>query len=124
MTATSSKPAIEIVDLTKEFTIGPTTVRALRGVSTTITSGSFQFVLGPSGSGKTTLRYLLGALDRPSSGSIIVDGRAINELSQDEQDYFRRHEVGFVFQSFNLLGNLTALENVLAPFFPVGVSGE
>ena len=124
MTTTSSNPAIEIVDLTKEFTIGPTTVRALRGVSTTIASGSFQFVLGPSGSGKSTLLYLLGALDRPSGGSIIADGRAINELSRDDQDYFRRNEVGFVFQSFNLLGNLTALENVLAPFFPVGVSGE
>ena len=99
-------------------------MRALRGITVTIASGSFQFVLGPSGSGKSTLLYLLGALDRPSGGTITIDGRKINELSRVDQDHFRRHEVGFVFQSFNLLGNLTALDNVLAPFLPIGVSGE
>jgi putative ABC transport system ATP-binding protein len=124
MTQTSPVYSIEIEDLTKEFTIGPTTVRALRGVTARIVDGSFQFVLGPSGSGKSTLLYLLGALDRPSGGSITIDGRLINELSREEQDEFRRTEVGFVFQSFNLLGNLTALDNVLAPFLPIGVSGE
>ena len=124
MTQTSPVYSIEIEDLTKEFTIGPTTVRALRGVTARIVDGSFQFVLGPSGSGKSTLPYLLGALDRPSGGSITIDGRLINELSREEQDEFRRTEVGFVFQSFNLLGNLTALDNVLAPFLPIGVSGE
>ena len=124
MTARSPISSIEIEDLTKEFTIGPTTVRALRGVTARIVDGSFQFVLGPSGSGKSTLLYLLGALDRPSGGSITIDGRLINELSREEQDEFRRTEVGFVFQSFNLLGNLTALDNVLAPFLPIGVSGE
>ena len=124
MTQTSPVYSIEIEDLTKEFTIGPTTVRALRGVTARIVDGSFQFVLGPSGSGKSTLLYLLGALDRPSGGSITIDGRLINELSREEQDEFRRTEVGFVFQSFNLLGNLTALDNVLAPFLPIGVSAE
>jgi len=124
MTQTSPVYSIEIEDLTKEFTIGPTTVRALQGVTARIVDGSFQFVLGPSGSGKSTLLYLLGALDRPSGGSITIDGRLINELSREEQDEFRRTEVGFVFQSFNLLGNLTALDNVLAPFLPIGVSGE
>ena len=124
MTQASPVHSIEIEDLTKEFTIGPTTVRALQGVTARIDGGSFQFVLGPSGSGKSTLLYLLGALDRPSGGSITIDGRLINELSREEQDEFRRTEVGFVFQSFNLLGNLTALDNVLAPFLPIGVSGE
>ena len=124
MTARSPISSIEIEDLTKEFTVGPTTVRALRGITVTIASGSFQFVLGPSGSGKSTLLYLLGALDRPSGGTITIDGRKINELSRVDQDHFRRHEVGFIFQSFNLLGNLTALENVLAPFLPIGVSAE
>ncbi|GIS59219.1 MAG: hypothetical protein CM1200mP2_14440 [Planctomycetaceae bacterium] len=81
-------------------------------------------MLGPSGSGKSTLLYLLGALDRPTTGSITIDGRKVNELSREEQDRFRRHEVGFVFQSFNLLGNLTAIENVLAPFLPIGVSAD
>jgi len=124
MTVPAPKHSIEIENLTKEFTVGPATVRALRGVNATIVDGSFQFVLGPSGSGKSTLLYLLGALDRPSSGSITVDGRKINELSREDQDQFRRHEVGFVFQSFNLLGNLTALGNVLAPFLPIGISPE
>lgn len=114
--------SIEIENLTKEFTIGPTTVRALRGISASIQAGSFQFVLGPSGSGKSTLLYLLGALDRPTAGSITVGGRQIDQLSRDDQDHFRRHEVGFVFQSFNLLSNLNALENVLAPFLPIGIS--
>ena len=114
--------SIEIENLTKEFTIGPTTVRALRGISASIQAGSFQFVLGPSGSGKSTLLYLLGALDRPTAGSITVGGRQIDQLSRDDQDQFRRHEVGFVFQSFNLLSNLNALENVLAPFLPIGIS--
>jgi len=114
--------SIEIENLTKEFTIGPTTVRALRGISASIQAGSFQFVLGPSGSGKSTLLYLLGALDRPTAGSITVGGRQIDRLSRDDQDQFRRHEVGFVFQSFNLLSNLNALENVLAPFLPIGIS--
>ena len=114
--------SIEIENLTKEFTIGPTTVRALRGISASIQAGSFQFVLGPSGSGKSTLLYLLGALDRPTTGSITVGGRQIDQLSRDEQDQFRRHEVGFVFQSFNLLSNLSALENVLAPFLPIGIN--
>ena len=114
--------SIEIENLTKEFTIGPTTVRALRGISASIQAGSFQFVLGPSGSGKSTLLYLLGALDRPTAGSITVGGRQIDQLSRGEQDQFRRHEVGFVFQSFNLLSNLSALENVLAPFLPIGIN--
>jgi len=124
MTEPAASHSIEIEDLTKEFIVGPTTVRALRGVNATIATGSFQFVLGPSGSGKSTLLYLLGALDRPTGGSIVIDGQKINELSREAQDHFRRHEVGFVFQSFNLLGNLTALENVLAPFLPIGVNAS
>mgnify|MGYP001196058225 CR=1 FL=1 len=119
-----ARAMIEIADLTKDFAIGPSTVRALRGVTATVPAGCCQFVLGPSGSGKSTLLYLLGALDRPTSGTITVDGRMINELSREEQDQFRRHDVGFVFQSFNLLGNLSALDNILAPFLPVGVTGE
>lgn len=124
MTQPTPNSSIEIQELTKEFTIGSTTVSALRGVTTTISDGSFQFVLGPSGSGKSTLLYLLGALDRPTAGSITIDGQKINELSREDQDRFRRHEVGFVFQSFNLLSNLTAIENVLAPFLPIGVSAD
>ena len=104
--------------------MGTTVVRALRGVSLDIPRGAFQFVIGPSGSGKSTLLYLLGALDRPSGGSIEVLGQPIDEMSPVEQDHFRRHEVGFIFQSFNLLSNLSALDNVLAPFIPAGIPSQ
>ncbi len=114
-------PLIRIKDVAREFTLGTTTVQALRGVTADVARGSFQFVLGPSGSGKSTLLYLLGALDQPSRGSIEVDGRQIEKMTLSEKNQFRRNEVGFIFQSFNLLGNLTALDNVLVPFLPVGV---
>ncbi len=117
-------PLIRIEDVAREFSLGTTTVRALRGVTADVPRGSFQFILGPSGSGKSTLLYLLGALDQPSRGSIEVDGRQIEKMTLDEKDQFRRNEVGFIFQSFNLLGNLTALDNVLVPFLPVGVKPE
>ncbi|MFP6767370.1 MAG: ABC transporter ATP-binding protein [Planctomycetaceae bacterium] len=117
-------PLIRIEDVAREFSLGTTTVRALRGVTADVPRGSFQFILGPSGSGKSTLLYLLGALDQPSRGSIEVDGRQIEKMTLGEKDQFRRNEVGFIFQSFNLLGNLTALDNVLVPFLPVGVKPE
>ena len=115
---------IRVKNLTMDFQLGSTVVHALRDVTLSIPAGSFQFILGPSGSGKSTLLYLLGALDRPTSGSIEVAGQRFEEMTTAEQDDFRRHEVGFVFQNYNLLGNLTALDNVLAPFLPLGVSSE
>jgi len=116
-----TQPIIRVENVSKEFSLGTTVVRALRGISIEIPRGAFQFVVGPSGSGKSTLLYLLGALDRPSGGSIEVVGQRIEDMSASEQDHFRRHEVGFIFQSFNLLSNLSALDNVLAPFIPSGV---
>ncbi len=86
--------------------------------------GSFSFIVGPSGSGKSTLLYLIGALDEPTSGEIVVDGRKLRGMTQVERDNYRRSEVGFIFQSFNLLNNLTAVENVLVPFLPKGVPME
>ncbi|WP_339730645.1 ABC transporter ATP-binding protein [uncultured Gimesia sp.] len=115
---------IEIRDVTKIHQCGETEVRALQGVSCRFPGQTFSFILGPSGSGKSTLLYLMGALDSPSSGEIFVQNRSLSTLTQTERDTYRREKVGFVFQSFNLLKNLNALENVLAPYLPQGVTAE
>jgi putative ABC transport system ATP-binding protein len=91
-------------------------------VSCHIERGQFAFIVGPSGSGKSTLLYLLGAIDRPTSGDIVVAGQDLVTMSEAAQNRYRRDQVGFIFQSFNLIGNLTALENVLVPFMPQGVT--
>jgi putative ABC transport system ATP-binding protein len=113
---------IDVRNVTKSFRSGTRWVEALRGVSCRIGHGRFAFIVGPSGSGKSTLLYLMGALDRPNSGQILVDGRDLVEMSAGEQNAYRRDQVGFIFQSFNLISNLTALENVLVPFLPRGVT--
>src|SRR5579871_2404702 len=113
---------IEVEEVTKTYRRGTAEVRALRGLSCRIPPGAMTFVVGPSGSGKSSLLYLLGALDQPTSGDIVNNGRRLSRLSARERDTFRRDQVGFVFQNFNLLSNLTAVENVLVPFLPRGVS--
>lgn len=113
---------IEVQNVTKVHRRGTTEVQALRGVSCQIAEGSFTFILGPSGSGKSTLLYLLGALDEPTSGSICVSGKSLGAMKSGERDSFRREEVGFIFQSFNLLANLSAVDNALVPFLPRGIS--
>lgn len=115
---------IEVRNVTKIHQSGETEVHALRGVSCQFPGQTFSFILGPSGSGKSTLLYLMGALDEPSSGEIFVQNRSLSTLNQNERDTYRREKVGFVFQNFNLLKNLNALENVLAPYLPQGVSAE
>jgi len=115
---------VELRDVAKSHHLGATEVRALRGVTAEIPAGSFTFIVGPSGSGKSSLLYLIGALDEPSSGEILVGGRRLNGFTTQERDRYRREEVGFVFQSFNLLANLTAVENVLVPFMPRGISHD
>jgi putative ABC transport system ATP-binding protein len=104
--------------------LGTTEVRALRGVTAEIPAGSFTFIVGPSGSGKSSLLYLIGALDEPSAGEILVGGRRLQGFTAQERDQYRRDDVGFVFQSFNLLANLTAVENVLVPYMPRGIRGD
>jgi putative ABC transport system ATP-binding protein len=99
-------------------------VPALRDVTCDIAAGSWTFILGPSGSGKTTLMHLIGALDESSTGDIEIGGKSLAKMSARERDLFRRHDVGFVFQNFNLLANLTALENVLVPYYPEGITVE
>ncbi len=106
---------IEVRDLVREYAMGRQTVRALDGVSATLSAGEFVAIVGPSGSGKSTLVHLLGGLDTPTSGSIVVDGVDITGLSDAAQSDFRRRTVGFVFQSFNLVPGLTAWENVALP---------
>jgi putative ABC transport system ATP-binding protein len=115
---------VELRDVAKSHHLGTTEVRALRGVTAEIPAGSFTFIVGPSGSGKSSLLYLIGALDEPSGGEIVVGGRRLHDFTAQERDHYRREEVGFVFQSFNLLANLTAVENVLVPFMPRGIPSD
>jgi putative ABC transport system ATP-binding protein len=115
---------IRVVDVRKTFKSGDEEIEALRGVSFEVPSGACSFFVGPSGSGKSTLLYLLGALDRPSSGTIVIDGQNFTALNEVEQDVFRRKKIGFVFQQFNLIPNLSAVENVLLPFIPTGVTAD
>jgi putative ABC transport system ATP-binding protein len=121
---TEARPMIDVVDVWKWFQSGDRRVEALRGISCRIAKGRFAFIVGPSGSGKSTLLYLLGALDRPNTGTIRVEGQDLTAMTEAEQNGYRRDRVGFIFQSFNLISNLTAVENVLVPFLPRGLTDE
>ncbi len=109
------KPFIQIRDLKKHYQMGGVTVRALDGVSMDIASNTFTVVMGPSGSGKSTLLHLLGGLDRPTSGQIAFDDQRLDEMDENQLAAFRRHQVGFIFQSFNLISSMSAQENVGFP---------
>ena len=111
---------IQISNLTKHFQMGGTTVRALDGVDLDIPQQSFTVVMGPSGSGKSTLLYLIGGLDRPTGGQISVNGERLDGMDENKLALFRRHAVGFIFQSFNLIQSMNAEENV---GFPMQFSG-
>jgi putative ABC transport system ATP-binding protein len=115
---------IEVSDVHKSFKSGERWVEVLRGVSCQIPKGRFAFIVGPSGSGKSTLLYLMGALDHPNSGRISVEGRDLTAMSESEQNEYRRSRVGFIFQSFNLIKNLSAEQNVVVPFLPTGVTEQ
>jgi len=106
---------IRCLDVRKIYKQGESEITALAGISLDIGKGSFAVVMGPSGSGKSTLLHLIGGLDRPSSGDLLVDGRLIGQMADDQVTLFRRNKIGFVFQFFNLLPTLTALENVALP---------
>ncbi|MFY0570463.1 ABC transporter ATP-binding protein [Archangium lansingense] len=106
---------IEAVEVAKVYQRGRTEVRALAGVSLTVPKGEFLSVMGPSGSGKSTLLNLLGALDVAGSGSLRIDGRELSRMKDEELSAFRRERLGFVFQFFNLMPTMTALENVMLP---------
>ncbi len=117
-------PVIETTDLTKIYKMGLTEVQALQGVSIQIHKGELVAIVGPSGSGKSTLMAIIGALDKPTSGSYKLDGVEIGKMSEDSLSDIRNYRIGFVFQKFNLLGRSTALTNVALPLVYAGVSGK
>jgi putative ABC transport system ATP-binding protein len=110
-----SEPLVQIRHLTKNYTRGKQAVEVLHGIDLDIPRGDFVALMGPSGSGKTTLLNLIGGLDTPTGGSVAVDGRRIDQLSGGDLAKWRAHNVGFVFQFYNLLPVLTALKNVELP---------
>jgi putative ABC transport system ATP-binding protein len=113
---------IRLVDVTKVYRQGRNEVAALAGVTLEIQQTEFVIVMGPSGSGKSTLLHLIGGLDRPTQGEVLVAGRIISQVPDDEVTLFRRTQIGFVFQFFNLLPTLTAIENVMLPLILDGRS--
>ncbi|HLF57142.1 MAG TPA: ABC transporter ATP-binding protein [Thermoanaerobaculia bacterium] len=114
---------LELRQVTKRLRSGERELTIVDAVDLAVAPGEFLAVLGPSGSGKSTLLGLAAGLDRPSSGEVLIDGQPIHALSEDELARLRRGRIGFVFQSFQLLGNLTALENVLLPLELAGRAG-
>jgi len=117
-----SEYVIDAEGITKVYKMGEIEVHALRGVSLQVARGEVISIMGPSGSGKSTLMNLLGALDRPTDGTYHLNGELVSELSDDELAVIRNREVGFVFQTFNLLGRHTALANVELPLRYAGVT--
>jgi putative ABC transport system ATP-binding protein len=115
-------PRIQLRGLTRRLPSGQRQLTIVDRIDLSVAPGEFVAVLGPSGSGKSTLLALMAGLDRPSEGEILLDGRPIQDLSEDQLALLRRRTIGFVFQSFQLLGNLTALENVLLPLELAGAT--
>lgn len=115
---------IEIKDLVRTYHAGEKGVRALRGITTNVGEREFTAIAGPSGSGKTTLLNLIGCLDEPDEGSVSIDGNRLNDMGENERSDYRKENLGFVFQSFNLIPVLTAVENVALSLQLLGLSKE
>lgn len=113
---------IRLSDVKKIYNVGDSTVAALAGIDLHIKKGQFAAIMGPSGSGKSTLMNILGCLDRPTTGSYILDGEEVAQLSDDKLAITRNKKIGFVFQNFNLLSRISALENVALPLIYAGVN--
>lgn len=114
--------SISLSNVTKVYQLGGETVNALAGLTVSISPGEFTAIMGPSGSGKSTLMNILGCLDRPTSGSYMLDGQEVATLNDDELAITRNKKIGFVFQSFNLLPRMSTLENVALPMVYAGVA--
>ena len=119
-----SSVVIDIENITKHYVMGEETVHALRGVSLQIRRNEYLAIMGPSGSGKSTLMNMLGCLDTPSSGRYFFNGKDVSAMDDDELAAIRNHEIGFVFQTFNLLPRSTSLRNVELPLIYAGLDPE
>ncbi len=115
---------IEIQDITKFYQVGTQVVKALRGVDLQIKKGEYVAIMGPSGSGKSTLMNVIGALDSPTGGNYILNGNNVSHLSDDQLADIRNKEIGFVFQTFNLLPRYSAIENTMLPLIYAGISKQ
>ena len=119
-----STPIIDIKAITRDFQLGNETVNVLKGIDLLINKGEYVALMGPSGSGKSTLMNILGCLDTPTSGSYILNGKQVSEMHDDELAEIRNKEIGFVFQTFNLMPRTTALDNVALPMVYAGFSKD
>ena len=117
-------PIIDIKGITRDFQLGSETVNVLKGIDLVINKGEYVALMGPSGSGKSTLMNILGCLDTPTSGSYILNGKQVSEMHDDELAEIRNKEIGFVFQTFNLMPRTTALDNVALPMVYAGFSKD
>ncbi len=116
-----SEYAVELIDVKKDYILGPVVIKALRGIAMRVKRGEFVAIMGPSGSGKTTLLNIIGALDRPTSGKVLIDGIDISQLNDDELAYLRNQKIGFIFQAYNLINRTSVLRNVELPAIVAGV---
>ncbi len=122
--STEMDDAVRTAGVVKEYVMGPVTVAALAGVDVAIGRGEYLSIMGPSGSGKTTLFNMMGGLDKPTRGKVFVDAVDIAELNPVELAWLRCRKIGYIFQTFNLIGTMTALENVMLPMSFAGMTSE
>jgi putative ABC transport system ATP-binding protein len=118
------QPVIQVTDMVKDYHRGSSVVHALRSISLQVKSGEFVAVMGPSGSGKSTFMNMLGCLDRPTSGAYVLDGVEVSSLRPSQLADLRSHKLGFIFQGFNLLARMSALENVMLPMVYSGIPAQ